>query len=56
MNESIKDNQENVSSWSNDSIMWNFGILSKNIFYNKIGFIELILPISQAYIRGFAAV
>ena len=30
-------------SWSNDSIVWNFRILSKKIFFNKIGFIELIL-------------
>ena len=29
-------------SWSNDSTVWNFRILSKKIFFNKIGFIELI--------------
>ena len=30
-------------SWSNDSILWNFRILSKKIFFNKIDFIELIV-------------
>ena len=29
-------------SWSNDSTVWNFRILSKKNFFNKIGFIELI--------------